>query len=205
MASKSMGKERFESFSYYIGIDEAGRGPLAGPVAVGAVCAEKRFFTEPFFKKIKDSKQLSAQKRREIFNVIKKEESLGRISYAVSFVGPSAIDSYGINQSIYRGISRCLERVCMIPEHSLILLDGGLSAPPKYKNQITIIRGDEKEAVVALASIVAKVLRDERMERIGLKYPEYLFEEHKGYGTKDHFKRIKEFGPTHLHRKSYLY
>ena len=203
MASKPMEKG-FDNFSYYIGIDEAGRGPLAGPVAVGAVCAQKRFFTEPFFKKIKDSKQLSAQKRRKIFNIIKMEEDAGRLSYSISFIGSSSIDSYGINQCIYRGISRCLERVCMFPEHSLILLDGGISAPPKYKNQKTIIRGDEKEALIALASIVAKVTRDERMERLGMKYPKYLFEEHKGYGTKAHFKRIREFGPTHFHRKSYL-
>lgn len=191
-------------YSYYVGIDEAGRGPLAGPVAVGAVCAKERIFSEPFFKEIKDSKKLSAQKRREIFNIVKEEAKKGNISFTYALVGAEYIDKRGIQKSVYLGISRCLRRVCMLPEQTLVLLDGSLRAPKKYEFQETIIRGDEKEALIALASIVAKVIRDEKMERLAETYPEYMFEQHKGYGTKLHLKRIKKFGPTNLHRQSYL-
>ena len=194
-----------KDYSYYIGIDEAGRGPLAGPVAVGAICAKKRIFKEPFLKEIiKDSKQLSAQKRREIFNIIKKEAKMGNISFTYSLIGSQEIDKKGIQHSVYIGIKRCLNRLCILPEKTLILLDGSLYAPKKYEFQQTIIRGDEKESLIALASIIAKVIRDQKMEQFAEKYPEYLFDQHKGYGTKLHLKKIKKHGPTQLHRKSYL-
>lgn len=192
-------------FLYYIGIDEAGRGPLAGPLAVGGVCATKRILKEPFFKVIRDSKKLSAQKRREIFHVIKNETNKGNILYTYSFICPKYIDMFGLKKSTYIGIYRCLSRVCKLPKNTLILLDGGIYAPKKYKFQKTIIHGDEKESLIALASIVAKVKRDEHMERLSLKYPEYLFEQHKGYGTKLHLKRIKTYGTTNLHRLSFLH
>src|SRR3989344_4966912 len=192
-----------ESRVAYAGIDEAGRGPLAGPIAVGILYARERNLVLPFFKKVRDSKQLSRQKREIIYEELKKEARAGRVSFAVSFVGPQVIDSVGINTATRIAIERCLKKVgCGIGTH--VLLDGGLRAPREFLYQETIIRGDEKEALIALASIVAKVRRDIKMEHIAMRYPEYLFEEHKGYGTKIHVKLLRKWKPCAIHRKTYL-
>lgn len=190
--------------AYFVGVDEAGRGPLAGPVAVGVVVATERNPHLPFFKEIKDSKKLSAQKRREVFEKLHILHLKKEISYAVSFSGPGYIDKKGISQAIYRATKRCLNRLGVQPEKSHILLDGGLRAPHFYSRQETIIKGDESETLIALASIVAKVLRDKKMEQMALRFPNYLFDEHKGYGTEMHIKRIKKYKPSPVHRKSFL-
>lgn len=200
---------------YTIGIDEVGRGPLAGPVAVGAVCiyAEHHARVKKLFPVIKDSKKLTAKKRKEWNMQILEAEALGYLSYAVSFVAPSVIDKKGLSYAIRVALEESLgaiERKSPRPRResfdseTKVLLDGGLRAPVHYLNQETIVKGDEKELAIALASIVAKVSRDARMILLAKKFPKYGFEKHKGYGTRFHYEAIKKNGITIHHRKSFL-
>lgn len=187
---------------YVIGIDEAGRGPLAGPVAVGAV-AVSRNFSKNFFKGIKDSKKLTPEERDLWFSLTLEAKKNGLLNYAVSLVSEKIIDSKGITYAIRLGIKRCLNKL-NIEKSSQIFLDGSLKAPKEFFHQLTVIRGDEKIPVVALASIVAKVTRDRKMVRLSKKFPEFDFHLHKGYGTRLHREAILKFGLTELHRKSFL-
>ena len=204
-----------------IGIDEVGRGPLAGPVAVGAVCiyAEHQRRVAKLFPVVKDSKKLTPKKRAEWRERIREAETLGYLSCAVTFVAPSVIDKKGLSYAIRTAIEKSLEAIephlgASLPSQlggstsklgeTMVLLDGGLRAPSPYINQETIIKGDEKELAIALASIVAKVARDARMVSLSKKFPEYGFEKHKGYGTRAHYTAIKKNGLTKHHRKSFL-
>ena len=194
-----------------IGIDEAGRGPLAGPVAVGAVVfkTKDKIRLRRVFKKIrgKDSKKLTAREREEWFGIIKTEERKGNLHFAVSFVGAHIIDRRGIVFAIKAGIKsslKKLEKVATPFIQTQVLLDGGLKAPARYLYQKTIIRGDEKELAISLASIAAKVLRDRKMMRLALKYPLYNFDKHKGYGTSYHCEVLVRHGPSYEHRISFL-
>jgi len=190
---------------YFVGIDEAGRGPLAGPVAVGVVVAYERDLLLPYFnKKIKDSKQLSEHHRRKIFDLVHQARIKKQLSYAVAFSDSRFIDKNGINTAIYVAIKKALKILNVPKNKSFILLDGGLRAPKEYRNQKTIIRGDESESLIALASIMAKVLRDKKMKYFAKQYPKYLFEKHNGYGTKTHRKLIKKYKPCPIHRKTFL-
>ncbi len=194
---------------YIIGIDEVGRGPLAGPVAVGAVLiyAEHYKKVAKLFPVIKDSKKLSAKKREEWLVKIRDAEKAGFLVTSVAFVTSSSIDKNGLAPSIRTALAKALTVVVPTkgrPLWARVLLDGGLRAPAGYENQETIIKGDEKELVIALASIVAKVTRDARMVKLGKKFPEYGFEKHKGYGTRGHYSAIKKHGITPHHRKSFL-
>lgn len=187
---------------FIIGIDEVGRGPLAGPVAV---CAFKMSidFNSRVFGKIKDSKKLTSQKREEIFdklNIIKKE---GVVDYFVCYESAMRIDKIGLSKAIKNCLEKSLSKLKVIPEECFVLLDGGLKAPQIYKSQKTIIKGDEKERAIAFASIIAKVSRDSLMCKLAKKYPKYSFEIHKGYGTKKHRESIKENGLCLEHRKSF--
>ncbi len=191
---------------YMIGIDEVGRGPLAGPVAVGAVCikAEHARRVKNFFPVVKDSKKLSS-KARELWRArIHDAERMGYLSCAVSFVAPSVIDKKGLTAAIQSAIDTSLSEIEHDANKTKVLLDGGLHAPKQYLLQKTIIRGDEKELAIALASIVAKVARDSRMVLLAKKYPQYGFEKHKGYGTRGHYAALKKNGLTPHHRKSFL-
>lgn len=193
-------------YGYVVGIDEAGRGPLAGPIAVGAVMVsygQLKEFTV-FFRGVKDSKKLSAQKREIWFKKLETAEQAGMIRFCVSFSGSGTIDKRGISYATSRAIFSTLSRLPCPQEQSLILLDGGLRAPEHYRAQKTIIRGDEKIMIISLASIAAKVLRDRLMDKFSREYPDYGFEEHKGYGTTEHFKRIRKHGLSKIHRKSFL-
>lgn len=191
---------------YLIGIDEAGRGPLFGPVAVGVFAVKSRAVLRSF-KGVKDSKQLSEKQRDEWFRTIKIHSKAGNVSYAVSFAAAKTIDEKGLSYAIYSALNRALKRLerlecdCVNGE---ILLDGSLYASSRYPDQTTIIDGDAKEPIIALASICAKVTRDRRLKRFSKEYPGYGLEVHKGYGTKDHYKAIKKFGITSQHRKSFL-
>ncbi|MBI5817227.1 MAG: ribonuclease HII [Candidatus Yonathbacteria bacterium] len=192
--------------THIVGIDEAGRGPLAGPVAVGAVMVSygrlKEFTT--LFRGVKDSKKLSAQKREAWFKKLESAEQAGKVSFQVSFSGSGTIDKRGINIAIARSIAASLKGLLCPPHDSLILLDGGLRAPSEYRSQKTIIRGDEKIMIISLASIAAKVLRDRLMMKFSREFPQYGLEQHKGYGTKEHFKKIKKHGLSKIHRRSFL-
>ncbi len=187
---------------YIVGIDEAGRGPLAGPVSVGAVRITPTF-NKRFFKGIKDSKKLSEEKREVWFKKISEVRPRRDLSFAVALVSEKIIDKKGIVHAINLGISKCLSKL-KITNDSQILLDGGIKAPEKFRNQKTVIRGDEKIAVISLASVCAKVTRDKYMKRISKKYPKYNLHIHKGYGTLAHRKAIKKYGASTVHRKSFL-
>lgn len=191
---------------YTIGIDEVGRGPLAGPIAVGAVCIYAEYHTKvkKLFPVVKDSKKLTAKKREEWLTQIKEAKSLGYLSFAVSFVSPSVIDKRGLSYAIRIALEKSLSAIEHDANKTKVLLDGALRAPAHYLNQETIIKGDEKELTIALASIVAKVARDARMVLLAKKFPAYGFEKHKGYGTRAHYEAIKKNGTTLHHRKSFL-
>lgn len=192
--------------SVLIGIDEAGRGPLAGPVSVGVFAVKSKSIPKDFLG-VKDSKQLSEIQREEWFSKIRLAQKSGKISYTVSFSSAAVIDKRGISYAIRSAISRSLKKLeknNFISLNSKILLDGSLKAPDKFKNQKTIIDGDAKEPIIALASICAKVLRDRKMKKLAEIYPQYSFEIHKGYGTKVHYKAIKKHGISKIHRRSFL-
>lgn len=188
--------------SCIVGIDEAGRGPLAGPVAVGAVKIGKDF-NQKFFKGIRDSKKLTAEERELWFNLALEAKRHGHLDFCVSLISETVIDKHGIAYAIRLGISRCLKRL-NVEEADQIFLDGGIKAPEKFLHQKTVIKGDEKIPIISLASICAKVVRDHRMVRVGKHYPEYGFHEHKGYGTVAHREAIKKHGTRDIHRKSFL-
>lgn len=190
-------------FKYIVGIDEVGRGPLAGPLAVG-VCVFLKKNSHSFFSGVKDSKKLSPIKRKIWFEKMKLEKNNGRIDFAVSFCSHSMIDKHGLTKSVKKAITTCLKKLNLPPAVSMVYLDGGLRAPQQYINQLTIIKADEKIAVVALASIAAKVLRDKKMDRFAKKILNYGFESNKGYGTKYHRMQLKKLGPTPIHRLSFL-
>lgn len=187
---------------YIVGIDEVGRGPVAGPVAVGAfVFLDQNISND--FKEARDSKQLSEKRREEWFEKIKKAKEESLIDFHVAFRSEKMIDEKGISFAIKESINEVLERLNLASNLIEVLLDGGLKAPSIYL-QRTIIRGDESEQAIALASICAKVSRDREMKKIALEYPEYGFEKHKGYGTKEHYEAIQKHGICPLHRKSFL-
>lgn len=189
-----------------IGIDEVGRGPLAGPVAVGMVCIfpEHAKEVKKLFPVVKDSKKLTPKSRAVWRERIRTAEKSGLLISRVAFVSSSVIDKKGIVFSINHAISSTLNSLEHDPSASRVLLDGGLHAPFYYADQKTIIKGDEKELPIALASIVAKVARDTQMVLLAKKFPNHGFENHKGYGTREHYKAIKKYGITPYHRKSYL-
>src|ERR1035437_6770992 len=185
-----------------VGIDEAGRGPLAGPVSVGAVYIFPK--TKISFRGLKDSKQLTAIAREEWFKKINVWQKEGKLKYSVSLVSHAIIDRKGIVPAIKLGIEKCLKKISTSPRKVNVFLDGGLKAPVHFKNQETIIRGDEKIAVIALASIVAKVTRDRYMVKMAKKYPKYSFDVHKGYGTLKPRRAIKKFGRSPIHRRTFM-
>ena len=185
------------SASYIIGIDEAGRGPLAGPIVVAGVRIEPHL-ARTVLRGIRDSKKLTRLQREEWFRRITGHPKIQWASARVSHV---TIDRINITQAGLRGVRRVYRRLSpdgMTPA----LLDGGLFLPP-YIQQETIIKGDEKIPVIAAASIIAKVTRDRLMCRMHRKYPQYGFHLHKGYGTKLHRAMIREHGRCEIHRRSF--
>lgn len=184
-----------------VGIDEVGRGPLAGPVTVCALYLSRDISF--FSNRIKDSKQLNPQKRREIYKRLLVLKRQGIINWSVKSKSARYIDMYGISHAIHRLINETLDTL-QVTTHTPVLLDGGLRASKKYTNQQTIIHGDAHEEAIALASIVAKVTRDRYMTGLTIKYPLYAFDEHKGYGTDGHYKVLRKHGPSPLHRKTFL-
>lgn len=187
---------------FIIGIDEAGRGPLAGPVAVGVV-AVPIFFDIALLKEVRDSKQLTAWKRDVWFYILEKAKKDGILRYAVGLSSAKVIDTKGIVPAIREAMEKALNEIAVPPEHADVRLDGSLYAPPVYQKQTTIIKGDEKEPIISLASIAAKVTRDRYMQRVALKHPEFTFAIHKGYGTKAHREEIIKTGLSPLHRRSF--
>lgn len=190
---------------FIIGVDEVGRGPLAGPVAVGAFLATPAVLHP--YRGIRDSKQLSPSAREEWALRLRRamQDDPASLRYAVSFVSAAMIDKVGIQRAIRRALSSALRQLRADPSLCKVLLDGGLHAPPEYEDQRTIIRGDETETAIALASIVAKVARDRRMVRLDKVHKGYGFATHKGYGTALHRAAIKRLGLSPIHRHTFCH
>lgn len=174
------------------GVDEAGRGPLAGPVVAAAVIIPPGYV---FKEKITDSKKISARLRQKAF-----EEITLNCSYAYSIVSEEAIDKDNILNAALKAMANALSK--LIPQPEWILVDGP-HKPPVTFPCTAIINGDSKSISVASASIIAKVIRDEIMLKFDEEYPQYGFAKHKGYGTKAHRQAIEKFGPCPIHRKSF--
>lgn len=184
------------------GIDEAGRGPLAGPVSVGIVMIPSHF-NKRFFKGIKDSKQLTSEERELWFSLATEARKRGELDFKVSLISEKIIDKHGIAYALRLGIKRCLVSLGLTNE-AQIFLDGSLKAPLEFKHQLTVIKGDEKIPVISLASICAKVVRDRKMVKLSKKFPHFNFHVHKGYGTLMHLSALRQYGATTLHRQSFL-
>ena len=175
------------------GVDEAGRGPLAGPVCAAAVILPP----ELVIPGLNDSKKLTDKKRRELYDVITAEA----VSYGIAFASEKEIDEINILQATFLAMARAMEK--LTPQPELALIDGN-----RAKNfglpVRTIVKGDSLSASIAAASILAKVTRDRLMEQYDEAYPQYGFAIHKGYGTKRHYEALREFGPSPIHRMTFL-
>lgn len=185
-----------------LGVDEAGRGPLAGPVAVGVVCAPEGFDFLQEFPGLNDSKKLSEKKREALFVRLVELTEAGTIQVAVVLKSAKEIDGRGIAVVIKDAIAEAVEKLLPDAKVGKVWLDGSLKAPIEYEQE-TVIGGDALVPAIMLASIAAKVSRDRHMVRLSAKYPEYGFEGHKGYGTKAHIQAIREQGLSDLHRRSF--
>ena len=187
-----------------LGVDEAGRGPLAGPVAVGVVAVPEGFDVAREFIDVADSKKLSEKRREKMFTLLEERAKAGDVRFTVEFESAETIDIEGIATAVRRALWRGVN--ALAPDSALvhILLDGALRAPPEYAQE-TIINGDELIPIISLASIAAKVTRDRLMVEFATKYPLYGFEKHKGYGTSFHYEMLKEYGLCDIHRRSFIH
>jgi ribonuclease HII len=185
-----------------VGVDEAGRGPLAGPVGVGIVAVPHDFDWRRI-PGVGDSKQVGESEREKVVRIARTLKRAGVINYHVALVSHTVIDRMGITKAVERGIATCFKKLALNPKKTEVKLDGLLHAPHEFKNQETIIKGDAKEKVIGLASILAKVTRDDHMVRLAPKYPKYSFDVHKGYGTEKHRRALKRYGLSTVHRRSF--
>lgn len=174
------------------GVDEAGRGPLAGPVCTAAVILPHGLEISG----LNDSKKLTDKKRDELFDII----IANAVSYGIAFASVEEIDEHNILGATFIAMNRAIAQLKPAPE--LALIDGNQTRGIDY-NCRSIVGGDAKCASIAAASILAKVTRDRLMLEYGEKYPQYGFAKHKGYGTKEHYAALHEFGPCEIHRKSF--
>lgn len=196
--------KRSKKLKWIIGIDEVGRGPIAGPVTVCAF-ALKVEHGDAFAKMgFKDSKKISAQKREQFVQLLNNYAQLHMCTWAIENSSATVIDQKGIVPAIQSALDRCLKKLDLHPEDVDIYLDGGLHAPKSFFRQHTIIHGDDLFPVISCASILAKVYRDHLMQKFDLEYPEYGFIDNKGYGTQSHYKAVKKHGLTDIHRVSFL-
>ncbi len=186
-------EKRYDSFSYICGIDEVGRGPLAGPVVAGAVILPK----DCDILYLNDSKQLSEKKREELYAVIMEKA----IATGLGFVAPQRIDEINILQATYEAMREAVSKLNPQPD---LLLNDAVTIPGILVKQVPIIKGDAKSISIAAASIIAKVTRDRLMVEYGTVYPEYGFASNKGYGAKAHLEALKKYGPTPIHRQSFI-
>ena len=182
-----------EGFSLLAGVDEAGRGPLAGPVCAAACILPRNLE----LRGLNDSNKLSPQKREALYDVIIKSA----VSYGIAFATVDEIESLNILNATFLAMNRALSMLS--PQPDLALIDGnrnsGISIPSRC-----VVKGDSLCADIAAASVLAKVTRDRYMLTMAEKYPEYGFEKHKGYGTAQHYAALRQFGPSSIHRPSFL-
>ena len=187
-------EERYETqYTYICGVDEAGRGPFAGPVVAGAVILPK----DAEILYLNDSKKLSAQKRDALFDIIKETT----ISYGIGVVSPARIDEIGVGAADFEAMRIAIYQLDPAAEFALT---DAFEIPQLNIPQCPIVKGDAKSVSIAAASILAKVTRDRMMEEYDRIYPQYGFGEHKGYGTAYHREMITKYGPCEIHRMSFL-
>jgi len=182
-----------KTIKYLAGVDEAGRGPLAGPVVAAAVMFNKNIN----IKGVNDSKLLTEKQREKLYDQI----ISSALSYSVSIIEPEVIDEVNILNATLRAMKQSVEDLKVTPD--LVLVDGNR----KFQSDIPVIpivKGDSKSFSIAAASILAKVTRDRLMKKLAVQYPVYLWEQNKGYPTKQHREIIRKLGPTPLHRKTFL-
>lgn len=182
-----------EGFSLICGVDEAGRGPLAGPVCAAAVILPRGLEIDG----LDDSKKLSEKKREKLFDDIVN----AAVSYGIAFAGVEEIEEYNILGATFMAMNRAIEQLSPKPE--LALIDGNRNKGICIESRC-VVKGDSKCADIAAASILAKVTRDRYMLEMAEKYPQYRFEQHKGYGTKLHYEMLREYGPSPIHRRDFL-
>ena len=186
-------EKEYDKYSYICGIDEVGRGPLAGPVVAGAVILPK----DCDILYINDSKKLSAAKREELYDIIMEKA----VAVGIGMVGPDRIDEINILQATYEAMRQAIGK--LDPQPTLLLNDA-VTIPQVTIPQVPIIKGDAKSISIGAASIVAKVTRDRLMETYADIYPEYGFAGNKGYGSAEHIAALKQYGPTPIHRRSFI-
>ena len=182
-----------EGMKLICGVDEAGRGPLCGPVYAAAVILPEDFRLEG----LNDSKKLTEKKREALFPVICENA----VAYGIAFADEKEIDNLNILQATYLAMNRAIEQ--LTPQPELCLIDGNRMEGIRFPAR-TVIGGDAKCACIAAASVLAKVSRDRFMLEMDKKYPEYGFAAHKGYGTKAHYAALREYGPSPIHRMTFL-
>ena len=186
-------EEKYSQYRCICGIDEAGRGPLAGPVVAGAVILP----ADCEILYLNDSKKLSEKRREALFVEIQEKA----VAWSVGIVGPDVIDEINILQATYEAMRQAISKLDPVPQ---VLLNDAVTIPGVAIPQVPIIKGDAKSVSIAAASILAKVTRDHMMEEYDKDYPEYGFAKHKGYGTPAHITALKEFGPTPIHRRTFI-
>lgn len=186
-------EREYDSYSYICGIDEVGRGPLAGPVVAGAVILPK----DEKILYLNDSKKLTAAKRDELYDVIMEKA----VAVGIGEVSWERIDEINILNATYEAMRMAISKLGVTPD---ILLNDAVTIPGVTAKQVPIIKGDAKSASIAAASIVAKVTRDRMMVEYDAKYPGYNFAGNKGYGSKEHIDALLKLGPTPIHRKSFI-
>lgn len=186
-------EKQYDNYLYICGIDEVGRGPLAGPVVAGAVILPK----DCDILYINDSKKLSAAKREELYDEIMEKA----VATGLGFIGPERIDEINILQATYEAMRQAISKLAPQPD---LLLNDAVTIPGLTMEQVPIIKGDAKSISIGAASIIAKVTRDRLMEEYDRLYPQYGFASNKGYGSAEHIAAIKEYGPTPIHRKSFI-
>jgi len=186
-------EKKYEDCGYICGIDEVGRGPLAGPVVAGAVILPR----DCQILYLNDSKQLIAKKREELYDVIMREA----VGVGLGCVSCERIDEINILQATYEAMREAISKLPVAPD---ILLNDAVTIPQVEIRQVPIVKGDAKSVSIAAASIVAKVTRDRLMVEYDALYPEYHFAENKGYGSAAHIEALKKYGPTPIHRRSFI-
>lgn len=186
-------EEIYAQYEYICGIDEVGRGPLAGPVVAAAVILPKD--CEILY--LNDSKKLSAKKREELYEEIQEKA----VAIGIGMVGPGRIDEINILQATYEAMRQAVGELAVQPQ---ILLNDAVTIPGIAIPQVSIIKGDAKSVSIAAASVIAKVTRDRLMEEYERVFPGYGFADNKGYGSAAHIAALKELGPTLIHRRSFI-
>ena len=186
-------EKKYAGAGFICGIDEVGRGPLAGPVVAGAVILPK----DCNILYINDSKKLSEKKREELYGVIMEQA----VAAGIGMASPQRIDEINILQATYEAMRQAIQNLPVAPD---ILLNDAVTIPQVEIPQVPIVKGDEKSISIGAASIIAKVTRDRLMVEYDKVLPEYGFARNKGYGTKEHLEAVRQFGPSPIHRQSFL-